>query len=53
MMKNDFYFILKVLFILKIEKRFDLEDKVTLEIDAVTAWLTNNYNTHIAQYLPN
>ena len=27
-------------------------DKVNFEIDDVTAWLKNNYSTHIAQYLP-
>ena len=29
----------------------DCKDKVHLEIYDVTTWLTNNYNTHIAQYL--
>ena len=28
-----------------------MKDKVHFESDDVTAWLTNNYNTHIAQYL--
>ena len=27
--------------------------EVNFEIHDVTAWLTNNYNTHITQYLPN
>ena len=64
MMKNAFYFILKALFVIKIfkflswlfghvEKRLDEKDKINFEIDDVTAWLANNYNTHIAQYLPN
>ena len=63
-MKNAFYFVLKALFVIKIckflswlfghvEKRLDEKDKVNFEIDEVTAWLANNYNTHIAQYLPN
>ena len=60
MMECAFYFI----FVLKIfkslsrlfghvEKRFDKKDKVNFEIYDVTAWLTINYNTHIAQYLTN
>ena len=60
MMECAFYFI----FVLKIfkplsrlfghvEKRLDKKDKVNFEIYDVTAWLTNNYNTHIAQYLTN
>ena len=64
MLKNAFYFILKALFVLKIfkflscvfahvEKRLDGKDKVNFEIHDITAWSTNNYNTHIAQYLPN
>ena len=64
MMKNTFYFILKALFVLKIfkflswlfahvEKTAWLERKDTFEIYDVTAWLTMNYNTHIAQYLTN
>ena len=35
------------------KKRLDQKDKVNFEIHDVTAWLTSNYNTHIAQYLPN
>ena len=31
----------------------DKKDKVNFEIYDVTASLTSNYNTHIAQYLPN
>ena len=64
MMKNSFYFILKVLFVLKIfkffldylgmqKKRPDQKDKVNFEIYDVTVWLTKNCNTHIAQYLTN
>ena len=62
MMKNAFYFILKVLFVLKIfkflsrlfghvQKWLDQKDKVSFEIYDVTFWLTDNCNTHIAQYL--
>ena len=63
-MKNAFYFILKARFILKIFKflswLFDHEEKTTsleryckvnFKIYDVTTCLTNNYNTHIAQYL--
>ena len=64
MMKNAFYFILNALFVLKIfkflswlfrhvEKRLDQKDKANFEIYDVTAWLTKNYNTYIAQYLTN
>ena len=64
MMKNAFYFILKAPFVLKYfnfcldfsvmqKKRLDQKDKVNFEIDDVTGWLANNYNTRIAQYLPN
>ena len=53
MMKNTFYFTLKVLFILKIFNCFswffDHAEKNGL-INVIT-WLTNNYNKHIAQYL--
>ena len=63
-MKNTFYFILKAFFVLKIfgflsqvfgheEKRLDYKDKVNFKIYDVTAWLTNNYDSHIAQYLTN
>ena len=59
MMKNAFYFIIKALFVLKIFKFLSwlfghvgktawLEDKVNFEILDLTAWLTNNYNTHHA-----
>ena len=35
------------------EKQLDEKDKVIFEIHGVTAWLANNYNTHITQYLRN
>ena len=35
------------------KKRLDLKDKVNFEIYDVTVRLTNNGNTHIAQYLTN
>ena len=61
-MKNDFYFTSKALFVLKIFKFLswlfrhvlkwlDKKDKVDFKFYEVTAWLTNNCNTHIAQYL--
>ena len=61
-MKNVFYFILKSPFVLKIfkflsrlfghvAKRLDKKDKVNVKLYDVTAWLTNNCNTHVAQYL--
>ena len=61
-MKNAFYFNSKALFVLNIfkylswffghvEKRLDQKDKVSFKIYDVTAWLTNNSNTYIAQYL--
>ena len=33
------------------KKKLDWKDQVNLKIYDVTTWLTNNYNTHIAQYL--
>ena len=64
MMKNAFYFILKALFVLDIftflfwlfgyvEKRLDKKAMVNFKIHDVKDWTTNNYNTHIAQYLQN
>ena len=64
MIKNAFYFTSKALFFLKIirflsgpcghvVKRLDKKDKVNFKFYEVTAWLTNNCNTHIAQYLEN
>ena len=57
MMKNAFYFTIKALFILKllkflsslfgkVEKRLDLKEKISFKIYDVTAWETNNLNTH-------
>ena len=63
MMKNYFYFTSKTLFVLKIfqvflsrlfgnvAKRPDKKDKINFKFYDVTVWLTNNWNTHIAQYL--
>ena len=59
MMKNVFYFTSKVLFVLKIfkflfchvAKWLDKKYKAKFEFYDVTAWLINNCNTHIAQYL--
>ena len=62
MMKNAFYLTSKGLFILKIfkflsslfghvAKRLDKKDKVNFKFHDVTAWLTNNCNSHITQYL--
>ena len=63
MMKNAFCFILKALFILEIftflryllfgyvEKRLDKKAMVNFKIYDVADWATNNYNTHITQYV--
>ena len=62
MMKNAFYFTLKAPFVLKtfkflswllgpVAKRLDKKDKVNFKFYDVTAWLANNCNTHIGQYL--
>ena len=64
MMKNAFYFTSKARFVLKafkflcslidhVAKRLDKKDKVNFKFYDVTAWVTNNCNTHIAQYLEN
>ena len=63
MMKNAFYFTSKALFVLSskflswlfghVTKRLDKKDKVNIKFYDVTAWLANNCNTHIAQYLEN
>ena len=64
MMKNAIYFILKAFSVLKTlkflswllgdaEKQLDLKDKVNFEICDVTTWLTENYKTHIAEYVTN
>ena len=61
MMKNTFYlealFVLNILFQIlsrifgHVSKRLDKKDKVNLKFYDITVWLTNNCNTHIAQYL--
>ena len=62
MMKNAFYFMLKALFVLGIitflswlfgyaEKRVDMKTTVNFKTRDVTDWTTDNYNTHITQYL--
>ena len=62
MMKNAIYFTSTVLFVFKIFKFFswhfsngvnglDKKDKVNFKFYDVAAWLTNNCNTHITQYL--
>ena len=62
MMKSAFYFMLKALFVLKIfkflswlfdhvAKLLDKKDKVNFKFYDVTTCLTNNCNSHIAQYL--
>ena len=62
MMENVFYFMSKVLFALEIltflsglfgyvEKWLDKKAVVNIKIYHVTDWTTNDYNTHIAQYL--
>ena len=55
-MENALYFMLKVLFVLKVftkylEKALDKKAIVNFKIHAITHWTTNNYNTHIAKYL--
>ena len=60
-MKNTVCFTSKALFVLKIFKffsrlfghvaeRLDKKDKVIFKFYDITAWLTNNRDTHIAQY---
>ena len=62
MMKNAFYFSSKFFsfsryltfyldFFGPVAKQLDQKGKVNLKIYDVTDWLTNNCNTHIAQYL--
>ena len=61
-MKNVFYFISKALIVLKVfkflswlfghvSKPLDLKDKINFKFYDVTAWLANNCNTYIVQYL--
>ena len=54
--KNAFYFASKAFFTLKIFRflsRFfsHVAKPLAFKLYSVTAWLTNNCNTHIAQYL--
>ena len=63
MMKNAFFFTFKALLLFMIFKILNccfeclvikttwLKDKANFNFYDVTAWLTNNYNTHIDQYL--
>ena len=62
MMKLAFYVMLKALFVFEIftflskvfdyiEKHLDKKYVVNFKIYDVTDWTTNNYITHIAQYL--
>ena len=62
MMKNAFCFTSKAFFVLKVfkclswifgyvAKWLDKKDKVSFKLYDVTAWLTNNCNTHTAKYL--
>ena len=60
MMKNDFYFTSKALFVLNmfeflsfghIPKQLTKINKVKFRFYNVRAWLTNNCNMNIAQYL--
>ena len=61
-MKNAFYFLLKVRFVIKIlkflsllfgqvGKRLNGKAKVIFKIYGATSWTTNDYNTHNAEYL--
>ena len=58
MMKHSFYFIFSFsrylyfcLDFLVMQKRWlDYKDKINFKNYDVTTWLTNNHNTHIAQY---
>ena len=63
-MKDAFYFMFKALSALEIftflprhfvyvEKRLDKKVMVYFKIYDVTDWITDNYNTHIIQYLKN
>ena len=64
MMKDAFYFMFKALSALEIfaflprrfvhvGKRLDKKIMVNFKIDDVTDWITDNYNSHIIQYLKN
>ena len=63
-MKDAFYFMFKALSALEIfkflsrrfvyvGKRYDKKVLVNFKIYDVTDWITDNYNTHIIQYLKN
>ena len=63
-MKDAFYFMFKALSALEIfafllrrfvhvGKRLDKKIMVNFKIDDVTDWITDNYNSHIIQYLKN
>ena len=47
----DLKTICQVLFLVMEKKRLDSKDNVNFKIHDVTAWKTNNCNTHIAQYV--
>ena len=62
MVKKAFYLNLKALFVLdilqfmflifsQVGKRPDKKAKMNFKLYDVTKWITNSYNTHIAQYL--
>ena len=62
MMKNAFYFTSRALSVLNIfkflcclfghvAKQVGEKDKINVKFYDVTAWLTNNCNTHVAKYL--
>ena len=64
MMTNAFYFTSKALFVLRIlkflsllldhvAKRLDKKSMVNFKFYDVTAWFTNNRDTHIIQYFEN
>ena len=38
-------------FLVRWKKQFDWNDKVNFKIHDITAWITNNYHTNIAQCL--
>ena len=59
MMKNDFYFMLKAIFVLESfvksfgyeENQLDKKVVINFKIYDVSDCTANNYNTHTAQYL--
>ena len=55
MMEHPFYFVLEISTFLLwlfgcLWKWLDMKDQINFKICDVTAWATNNYNTHIDQY---